>query len=209
MKDNEIAEAVAVERLALASLLETLTPEQIDLPSLCGGWTVHHVAAHLTTLWSVSMPSMVWRVVKARGSFPRAVEALTQELAKRPINELAASVRAHAGHRKHPPGMPAAPLTDVIVHGEDIRRPVGVRREVPEAALRCALEFITSGRDHGTFLPRRRLQGLRLVATDMDWAWGSGDEVRGPALSLLLAAMGRRVALADLTGATPVLDARL
>lgn len=208
MNKEKIAEAVAVERMALAELLESLTPEQAATPSLCHGWSVHHVAAHLTFLWQVSTPAFVWRVVKARGSFPRAVDVLTRELVKVPLHELAATLRANAHNPKHPPVGPAAPLTDVIVHGDDIRRPLGVRREVPADALRVALDFTTSGRDRGTFLPRKRLAGLRLVADDLDWSWGQGHEVRGPAQSLLLGAMGRRAALADLQGG-PLLEARL
>ena len=209
MEQEQIAAAVAVEREALAGLLETLTPAQLETPSLCHGWTVHHVAAHLTFLWSVSTPAFMWRVLRARGSFPRAVDVLTTELVRRPIHEITASMRANAHNTKHPPVGLVAPLTDVIVHGDDIRRPLGIRRVVPHDAVRAALEFVTSGRDRGTFLPRKRLQGLRLVAEDMDWTWGDGAEITGPGQSLLMGAMGRRPALDDLHGAVPVLDARL
>jgi len=209
VEQEQIAAAVAVEREALAGLLETLTPEQLETPSLCHGWSVHHVAAHLTFLWSISTPGFVWRVLRARGSFPRAVDVLTRELVRTPIHEIAASMRANAHNTKHPPIGLIAPLTDVIVHGYDIRRPLGVRREVPKDAVQASLEFVTSGRDRGTFLPRKRLQGLRLVAKDIEWSWGDGAEITGPGQSLLCAAMGRRPALEELDGAVPVLDARL
>ncbi|MEQ1701413.1 MAG: maleylpyruvate isomerase family mycothiol-dependent enzyme [Ilumatobacteraceae bacterium] len=209
MAHDEVFEAVAAERLALADMLEGLTPEQLSTPSLCAGWTVQEIGAHLTFLWTVSFPLMMWRVVKARGSFPRAVDRLTRERGHQPIDEIVAGLRANAHFRKHPPGVPQAPLTDAIVHGEDVRIPLGITREVPLPAVRIALDFVTSGRDRGTFLPRGRLQGLRLVATDQDWAWGKGEEISGPSLPLLTGVMGRTPALHALGGAVGVLQARV
>ena len=209
MANSELIDATAAERRAIADWLEGLTPEQLATPSLCDGWTVQDVAAHLTTLWSVSFPAMTWRIMKAGGSFPKAVDRLTHDLGKQPVGQLVAGLRANATNGKHPPTVPAAPLTDAIVHGEDMRRPLGVVREVPLPAVRLALDFVTSGRDRGTFVPRGRLRGLRLVATDQDWSWGKGDEICGASLSLLLGALGRKVALPELTGAAEVLQGRL
>lgn len=209
MAHDEVFEAVAAERLALADMLEGLTPEQLALPSLCAGWSVQDIGAHLTFLWAVPFPSMAWRVMKARGSFAKAVHHLTKEMGRQPIADIVTSLRTNAHTRKHPPGVPPAPLTDVIVHGEDARIPLGITREVPLPAVRIALDFVTSGRDRGTFLPRGRLQGLRLVATDQDWAWGTGEEISGPSLPLLTGVMGRMPALQSLHGAVGVLQARV
>jgi len=210
VKEHEnIFQAVAAQRAALADTLEGLTPEQLATPSLCAGWSVHDVAAHLTLLWAVPLHRLVWRVTRARGSFPRAVGHLTREAAHQPIGQIVEGLRTNAHNRKHPPGMPSAPLTDVIVHGEDIRRPLGLPGEVPLPAVRVALDFVTSGRDRSTFMHRGRLQGLRLVATDQDWSWGKGDEIAGPSLPLLLGVMGRPVALDELHGSVGVLVARL
>ena len=130
MAHDEVFEAVAAERLALADMLEGLTPEQLATPSLCAGWSVQNIGAHLTFLWTVPFPSMMWRVIAARGSFPKAVDGLTKEWGRTSIAEIVAGLRAHAHHRKHPPGLPPAPLTDVIVHGEDARIPLGIVRGV-------------------------------------------------------------------------------
>lgn len=208
MNKSDIADAVAAERTALANLLETLTPHQLATPSLCAGWTVHHVAAHLTTLFNVTMPQMTLRIARHRFSFDKAVNDLTNELSRRPIEQISAELRANAGNSRHPPSAPLAPLTDVIVHGEDIRRPLGVRRDVRFASTCAAMSFVTGGRARG-FLPGSRIRGLRFQATDGDGVWGRGQLIHGPALSLLLAAMGRRVALSDLGGAVGLLDARL
>ncbi len=210
MANSELIDAIAAERRAIADWLEGLTPEQLATPSLCEGWTVQDVAAHLTTLCSVSFPAMTWRIMKAGGSFPKAVDRLTHDLSRRrPTSALVAGLRANATNGKHPPTVPAAPLTDAIVHGEDMRRPLGAVRDVPLPAARTALEFVASGRDRGTFVPRGRLRGLRLVATDQDWASGEGDEIRGASLPLLLGALGRKVALPELTGAVNALQGRL
>lgn len=206
---DEIFAAIAVERLALADLLEGLTPEQLATPSLCDGWTVQDIGAHLTFLWAVPFATMAWRITKARGSFAKAVFHLTKEMGQQPIEQIVAGLRANATNRKHPPGLPPAPLTDVIVHGEDVRVPLGIVREVPLPAVRIALDFVTSGRDRGTFLPRGRLQGLRLVATDQDWVWGKGEEISGPSQALLAGVMGRMPALQSLHGAVGVLQARV
>lgn len=208
MNTSEIADAIAAERLSLADLLETLTPQQLGTPSLCAGWTVHHVAAHLTTLFNVTMPQMTLRIARHRLSFDKAVNDLTNELSRRPIEQISAELRVNASNAKHPPSAPLAPLADVIVHGEDIRRPLGVRRDVPFASTSAAMSFVTGGRARG-FLPGSRIRGLRFQATDGDGVWGTGQLIHGPALSLLLAAMGRRVALGDLGGAVGLLDERL
>ena len=209
MADYYIFEAIAAERLALADLLDSLTPEQLATPSLCEGWTVHHAAAHLTFLWEVPGPTLVLRALRHRGSFAAAVDDLTRQLSRQPIERITGGLRSNATNRKHPPRLPAAPLTDLIVHGEDIRRPLGLQHRVPNAAVRCALDFVVSGRDRGMFLPRNRLGGLRLVATDLDWAWGEGAQISGPGLPLLLAVMGRPAALPQVHGATNVLTARI
>ncbi|CAB4883813.1 unannotated protein [freshwater metagenome] len=208
MNRADLQDAVADERMALADLLQTLTPEQLNTWSLCASWKVPAVAAHLTTLFNVSMPGMTVRIARNRFSFGRAVEQLTAELAQRPIEQIAEQLRANARNSKHPPTLPLAPLTDLIVHGEDIRRPLGLVREIPFERVSAAMEFVTGGRAVG-FVPANRIRGLRFMATDGDGIWGSGQIVHGPALSLLLGALGRRVAFADLGGSVEVLSARL
>ncbi len=210
MERDDLVAAIARERLAVADLLETLSPEQLATPSRCAGWSVHAVAAHLTMTWSVSVPSVMLGVLRNRGSIARTFDAATLDLAKRPIADITASLRAHATERKHPPRLPAAPLVDVIVHGDDMRQPLGIDHDVPAAALQAALEQLVLGRDLGAFLPRQRLAGLRLAPTDLDWSWGQGASVAGPARAVLNGILGRRDALVDLRGdGAALLAARL
>ena len=208
MNDEQISAALADERMALADLLESLTSEQLRTWSLCAGWRVHDVAGHLTALFNVSMMSMLMRVVTKGFSVSKASQEFTSELAARPIAEIAQQLRDNASNRKHPPTLPMAPLAEIIVHGEDIRRPLGITGEIPFERVSAAMDFVTGGRAIG-FLPASRIRGLRFTATDGDGIWGSGQIVHGPALSLLMGAMGRRVAFAELGGAVEVLSDRL
>lgn len=197
--DDEVFGMIAEERRALADLLDTLTPEQWATPSLCAGWTVREVAAHLVVPFEVSAPSLMLRLARSLGSYDRAMDGATRELAARPTSELAALLRANADHRFTPPmSGPAAPLTDVVVHGQDIRRPLGLAHEVEPEHLRVALDRMARGALG--FVPRSRVAGLRFEATDLDWSAGEGALVRGPAEALLLAITGRPAALADLEG---------
>jgi len=95
-------------------------------------------------------------------------------------------------------GLPGQ-LTDLQVHGQDMRRPLGLPHGLDLDRLRVSLDFLTGGRAIG-FTPRRRLAGLRLETTDLSWSWGTGDMLAGPAEALMMAITGRRVAVSDLDG---------
>lgn len=191
---------IADERRITADFLGTLNPEQWATPSLCRGWTVHDVAAHLlmplvTSTWTVAAA-----LLRHRMNFDRANVDLTTGVAKRSDAELIEGLRDHADDRYTPPGLgPAAPLTDLLIHGEDMRRPLGLTRDFEASRLVVALDFLTSGSRLG-YVPPSRLTGLRFEATDLNWECGEGVDVYGPAESLMLAIAGRPAALPDLTG---------
>jgi uncharacterized protein (TIGR03083 family) len=106
--------------------------------------------------------------------------------------------RAVEQSRTAPPGPKASWLGETIVHGEDIRRPLGIQHDHPEEAVVELLDFYKGSNTLiGT---KSRIAGLRLVATDTDWSYGDGPEVSGPAMSLLLAMTGRPAGLDDLSG---------
>lgn len=194
-------------RRQAADLLDTLTPEQWEHPSLCGAWTVRDVAAHLVVPLTVSLPAFALAMVKARGDFDRANDALARGAARRLGDQVAATLRERAHRRFVPPGGTASfQLVDVIVHSQDIRRPLGLTHAYAASDLREALTVVTSPGAERAFTPRRRLEGLALLATDTDegegpFRFGEGAPVVGPAEAILLALTGRRVALADLEGA--------
>ncbi|MGK5114056.1 MULTISPECIES: maleylpyruvate isomerase family mycothiol-dependent enzyme [unclassified Geodermatophilus] len=189
------------ERLSLADLLDTLSAEEWATPSLCAGWTVHDVVAHLT----LSPQQRIWptlvRVARTRGDFDRAEAEWARERAARyrPA-ELVGQLRATAGvdSRLRLSG-PLDPLVDILVHGQDVARPLCRPREVPARRALPALRHVWSSAFYRR--PDRRFRGLRLVATDADWSAGEGSrEVRGPVGDLLLLATNRPAALPGLTG---------
>ncbi len=190
---------VAAERLGLADELERLTGAEWATPSLCAGWTVHDVVAHLTLSTRQSVPWTLWRVARARGDFDRAFADMAREraAAHRP-EELIAQLRAMA-HVDRRLAMAGAldPLNDLLVHSQDALVPLGRGRDLPvERALPC-LRHIWVAPFVGA---AKRFTGLRLRATDVDWSEGDGLEVRGPAGALLLAANGRVAGLDGLEG---------
>ncbi len=198
MDVEETWQVVEQQRRAVADLLDGLTPEQWEAPSLCAGWRVRDVAAHLTL---ISLPpsagSMLADLVRARGSMHLANTLASKRRAERPTEQLVADLRTYAGSRKLPVVTDRRNvLFDLLVHGQDIAVPLGVDLPVPPAA---AAEGATRVWTMGwPFWARRRLRGLHLSATDVDWSMGSGAEVRGPIRALLLLLTGRTAAAAPL-----------
>ena len=202
---------IADERRGLADLLSGLTGEQRATRSLCEGWSVHDVAAHLVVPLEVTMPKFVLSMLACRGNFDRANVRLTRQQARRPIHEIIQVLRQKATSRFTPPGAGAeAPLTDLLIHGLDIRWPLRLARDIPQERLRTALAFLTSRSARGAVVAKGTMDGLRFEADDIDWAHGDGPTVTASAEALLLAITGRGAALGQLTGdGVPTLRARL
>lgn len=193
---------VVAQREAVADLAETLTPEQLATPSLCAGWTVQDVVAHLAIGAATPMGDFARALLRARGSFPKANGDLARVWGRRPVAELAATLRASAGHHLSNPGQGVAgPLTDALVHDADLRIPLGLPTEADPDVAAVALAFVVEGRAFG-FVKRAQVAGLGFLAEDVDGgaAFGEGPVLRGRALDLLAAACGRAVVLDRLTG---------
>ena len=199
---DPIRDSIRAERLAVVSRLRGLPEPDWATPSLCAGWTVRHVLAHLVTPFEVSVPRFGLAVLRHRG-LDGAMTGLAATLARRPADELLDVLEARAGSGFHPPGMPmAAPLTDAVVHSADIRWALGDDHADPAdpVRLRPALDFLVSPAARRGLVPRGRLDGLRLVATDQDWAHGTGAEVGGGSLHLMMGMLGRAAAYPHLDG---------
>lgn len=148
----------------------------------------------------VSIPGFLVTFVAAGGSFSRANVAATAKEAKRPTPDIVADIRPFADSRAQPPGFGSeAPLSEVLVHGQDIRIPLGLDDTSATESWTAVLDFLVMPKARRGFVSRS-LQGFQFVASDVDWAHGTGDEVRGRAVALALAMMGRRARLEDLTG---------
>jgi uncharacterized protein (TIGR03083 family) len=171
--------------------------------SLCGGWTVHDVAAHLVDNARTTRLGIVVAMARARFDFDRQNDQGVAREKGATLADTLERLRAVAGRRTTPPAPLDSRLVEEVVHGEDIRRPLGVRRDYPTETVERALV-------HQLRTPvalgggKQRAAGLRLVATDVDWSHGEGAEVSGPLVSLLMVVSGRAEALDDLTG--PGLD---
>ncbi|HET6533029.1 MAG TPA: maleylpyruvate isomerase family mycothiol-dependent enzyme [Actinoplanes sp.] len=192
--------AITDERRRIADLVESLSPAQLEVPSLCGDWTVKQVAGHLLAAVDSPPAALLPLIVRSGFNLHRANARLAVRTAARPAADLAAALRAHAGNPVESPivGHPGQ-LTDLQVHGQDMRRPLGLPHGLRLDRLRASLDFLVGRRAIG-FTPKRRLAGLRFEASDLDWAWGAGPVLSGPAEALMMAMTGRAVVLGELDG---------
>ncbi|MGV9807519.1 maleylpyruvate isomerase family mycothiol-dependent enzyme [Micromonospora chersina] len=198
--ETDLLPMIAAERRRTADLIDSLTPAQLDTPSLCGSWTVREVAGHLVSPLVGSRWALLPLVARAGFRLHVANARLAQQVARRPAAELAAALREHAEHRFRPPVVGYfGQLTDLQVHGLDIRRPLGLPADLDPDRVRTSLDFLTGGRAVG-FVDRRRVAGLRFEASDLGWASGAGPVVRGTGEAMLLTLTGRRVVLPELEG---------
>jgi uncharacterized protein (TIGR03083 family) len=195
---TEIWPTIHAERSALADDVAGLTPDQWATPSLCSGWTVHDVLAHLLSAAKMTPPKFFARFAGAGFNFDKfAAKQVAIEGADGPAATLAAFRAAH-DRTTSPPGPKETWLGEAFVHGEDIRRPLGITRDYPLPEVGRALGLYT--RSNAIIGGKKRVAGLTLRATDTDYSSGSGPLVEGPIVSLLLVASGRKAALGELSG---------
>lgn len=189
MNSDEIWAVIDSQRADLADLLAGLTPQQWQTPSLCEGWRVRDVAAHLTH--SHMNPARVMlEALRSGFRFDPMIRRLAIE-DHRPQQEIVAALHAMVGSRTKIPGTSDRdPLMDVLVHGQDIAVPLGIDRPMPgDAAVEVARHLWQM---RFPLRPARRLQGTRLIATDADFTVGQGREVRAPIRDLVMLLAGRR-----------------
>jgi uncharacterized protein (TIGR03083 family) len=189
---------IHAEREALAADLADLDDSQWKTQSLCPEWSVRDVLGHLTATARMTPPRFFAELAAAGFRFNvMTAKDVRRETAGTPAETLAA-FRSLMGATTHPPGPVESMLGEAVIHSEDIRRPLGIHRDYPtEAVTRVADFFKGSNLLIGS---KNRIAGLRLRATDADWSTGTGPEVSGPVLSLVLVMTGRGAALDDLSG---------
>ncbi len=193
-----------------SAYLHTLDDADWDRPSLCEGWRVRDVVGHILDGNELRLTTLPFRLARHGFSSDRSgkVHSIARAEGRTPAELLRDfdERNAWAGTcRVFPPKLV---LLDRLVHHQDIRRALGHERQVPEARLRAALD--ATPKLGSVFGAKKRTRGLSFRATDLDWTWGEGPEITGPGEALLLAMLGRRPALADLTGAgLPTFTSRL
>lgn len=194
MDSDTVWQHIDTERSWLADLLESLPDAAWRRPSLCTGWSVRDVAAHLTFA-QARVRDLIWPAVRAGFRYDTIVRdtALRSPLTH---EQIVATLRGFVGSRRHVAFITdLEPLIDILVHTQDICLPLGVDHPMPPDAAAAAADRVLS-----TPRPLRRwspLRGVRLVATDADWAYGSGPEMRAPMQAHLLTVTGRATSSTD------------
>ena len=201
MNVDQAWQAIDNQRLALTDVLARLSDDEWQLPSLCDGWTVRDVTAHLT-MQQVGPGALLMQIpamIKARGNLDRLIHDAARRRAALPTTQLIAEIRGMVGSRRHNFGVTyRETLTDILVHSQDITVPLGRRLAMPvDAAALAATRIWSMDR---MFHAAKRLTGYRLTATDTNWTVGKGAEVNGPVGSILLLLTGRPIDLPLLSG---------
>lgn len=195
---RDMWDVVHTERRALALDLHGLTDAQWETPSMCLGWTVRDVLAHMTATARVGQAQFIGKFIVAGFNFKtmqsKGVAAERGNASSETLNRFESVMNSS----KHPPGPTDTWLGEVLVHSEDIRRPLGIQHAYPlDAAVQVANFYGNSNLLIGA---KNRISGLQLRATDVNWSHGDGPEVAGPIVSLILAMTGRKAAPEDLSG---------
>jgi uncharacterized protein (TIGR03083 family) len=200
MEHSAVWTAIDDQRRALVRLLDGLSEEEWRRPSLCEGWTVRQVAAHLAlqnTTWA-SMPRAVLDLVR-HGGMNGAIHALACRHAELPVEVITGQIRDRIGvWRPLPTVTFRETVIDYLVHGQDIAVPLGRPLPMPDGLAVIAADRVWAS--PRMFHARTKLAGYRLVADDVAWAAGQGHEIRGPISALLLLLTGRAAALPQLSG---------
>jgi uncharacterized protein (TIGR03083 family) len=206
---------VRTERARLVDDLRTVAPSGWTTPSLCAGWDVHDVLAHLVDSAQTTRLAFIGRMIGARFDFDADNARGVAEQKRADPRLTLEAMRAVIGLRRTPPAPLATRLVEAFVHGEDIRRPLGIAAGYPTAAVVVALQHqLRTGAGMGG--AREHVAGLRLRAVDADHNRGGlhhdsgAAQVAGRAIDLLLAVSGRPIRQGAIIGdGVPVLDRRL
>jgi uncharacterized protein (TIGR03083 family) len=194
--DADLSAAIADEYLALVGLLEASPPDIWDAPSLCEGWQTRHVVAHMTMPVRYTPPQFMAELEAAGGDFTRLSDTVAERDAALPVASLVTDLRSPVLAAWQPPGGgQRGALTHCVIHGLDIIEALGLDRRVPEPRITAVLDTIAAPNLFGV-----DLTGISLQANDIDWSFGTGEVLSGPAQVLALVISGRTVPKSRLTG---------
>jgi uncharacterized protein (TIGR03083 family) len=202
LDQREVFRMTTANRLLVADVLDELSAEQWRAPTLCAGWDVHTLAAHLLQPMLVGFGRFLLTSLRYRGDTDLVVDHVTRDLAERySRTEIVALLRAHAGDEVSPPRVgPMGPFAETCIHLRDIARPLHLEADVPREHWELLLDYLVSPGAAPALVPTGRLDGLSLQPTDGPGPAGSGGVVTGPTEALVMAVAGRRDAAAQLAG---------
>jgi uncharacterized protein (TIGR03083 family) len=207
MKKDAIWTHIHAERSAMVETLSALPADAWASPSLCEGWSIGETAGHILAAAEQTPANFYKELISAGFKFNVFTERAAKRLGALSPTVLIERLQARTTTTNHPPAPVIAMLGEIVVHGEDIRRPLGLSHKVPEEALVALADNYK--KTNLLIGSKRRIAGLRLRANDADWVNGDGPEVDGPLASLVVAMTGRKAVLGDLTGeGVAVLGAR-
>jgi uncharacterized protein (TIGR03083 family) len=197
--ESQLAREVAAERRELAEVLSSLSAQAWDAATLCAGWRVRELVAHLTMPFRYSAPRFVAELVRSGGKFNAMADRCARRDAAMPAADLLSALRDNATNPWKPPGGGlVGALTHDVIHGLDVIVPLGIDRRVPAERLLIVLESVSGPqalRHFGT-----DLSGIELRADDVDWSFGSGQPLVGAAQDLALVVCGRTLPAGRLRG---------
>jgi uncharacterized protein (TIGR03083 family) len=197
---DTIQDMIAAQRGELAGVLDALPAGRWDEPTLCAGWRVREVVAHVTMPFRYSGRRFVLELARSRGKFNEMADRVAlRDAARMPPAELAAAVRSNIGHPWRPPGGGfEGALAHDVIHALDIAVPLGLAFAIPEERLRRVLP--ASANDKTVMFFGVDLAGIEFRARDLDWSLGAGPPLTGAAADLLLAMCGRKLPAGRLSG---------
>jgi uncharacterized protein (TIGR03083 family) len=198
---DKVWQAIDAQRSRLAALLDELTDDEWCRPSLCEGWTVRDVAAHLT-MQQLSVVDVLRLLRKWQGTMDRTTQHVARlRAAELTTDQITAEIRGMIGSRRHNSGVTyLETLCDILVHSQDIAIPLGRKLDTAPEAAAVSASRVLSMRWPPPLPAARNVAGFRLTATDTPWSAGAGPEVRGPMAALLLVCCGRLATLPQLSG---------
>ena len=198
--DAYLQPTVAAELTGLADLLDTASAAQWDTASLCTGWRVREVVAHMTMAARYPEEQFMAELQRCGFDFTRLSNEIAARDARLPTDELTGNLRSEAMQHWAPPGGGyRGALNHAVIHGLDVTVPLGLPRLSSDTTIGIILDDLT--RRDGSVHFGVDIAGRQLQATDLDWSFGQGPVLRGPAADLALVICGRSVAPGRLDGA--------
>lgn len=196
---NDIDALINTERNRLLDVLEDLDNEQWNAASLCGGWRVREVVVHILMPYEQSIPRFFTKMAAAKFSFDKMADRWATE-DTRSTGQLVDALRLTKEGRFGVPGAPQeAPLSHLVIHAEDIYRPLGIRHTIDPLSANIVLDQLTSKRARRSLKPGL-LEGLAFSAHDTGWSYGTGAEVVGSASAIIATFAGRAGTTDEFTG---------
>lgn len=190
---------IKAERAALIADLEGLTEAQWSAPSLCAGWSVRDVLAHMTATAEMTTPRFLGKFARSGFRFNAMTAAGVQAELGTSSGDTLARFKSQLDATTHPPGPAAEVMSgDMVIHSQDIRVPLRIRHTFPAEMLTLVADFTL--RSNLLLGGKRRATDLKLVATDVQWSHGDGPTVHGPLAAIILAITGRKAGIVELTG---------